>query len=141
MFLGLILLIAVLAIVFPKALIRFWIKLYELMFNFCVQKHKGLKYGFILFGAILILISIYLFFQKVMNVDIVGIFILLVISICLMFFSSYFSQSLIDYFKMALSFYEKHEKKLVLFTRLIGGLCVFIIIFLNLFNGQIWPKI
>lgn len=136
MLLGVILLIAVLSIVFPKILIRFWIKLYELMLNFCVQKHKGLKYGLILFGAILILISIYLFFQKVMNVDNVGIFILLVIGVCLMLFSNYFSQSLIDYFKMAFSFYEKHEKKLVIFTRLIGVLCVFIIVYLNLFNTQ-----
>lgn len=141
MFLIIIFLIAVLSIVFPKALIRFWIKLYRLLLNFSVQKHEEFKKIIILFGAFLFFVSVYLFSQKFINVDEVGIFILMVISICLMLFSKYFSQSLIDYFKMILSFYEREETKLVLFTRVIGIVCVAIIIYLKLFNGQTWPRI
>jgi hypothetical protein len=132
MFLVIILIVAVLSIIFPKALIRFWKKLYGFLLSFSVQKHKELKKVIILFGGILFFISIYLFSQRFINVDEFGIFILMAISICFMLFSKYFSQSLIDYFKMTLNFYERQETSLVLFTRIIGVVCVSIIIYFKL---------
>lgn len=135
MFLVIISAIAVLSIVFPKALIKIWIRLYRYMFNVSVKNQEKLKKILTLFGSILFFISIYLFFQRFQNVDEVGIFILMIISICLILFSKYFSQSLIDYFKMLLSFYESQEKNLVLFTRIIGVICVTVIIYFNIVNA------
>lgn len=128
--------IAVLTTVFPKVIIRIWIEIYTLLLKFGVQRHNELKKIIILFGVILFFISIYLFTQKFINVDEVGIFILMIISFCLMFFSKYFSQSIIDYLKKVFSLYENQGVKIILFTRILGILSIFIIIYLKFLNHQ-----
>lgn len=135
MFLVIVFIVALFTIVFPKSLIGFWINLFSWPLRFSGEKNEKFRYVFIMFGGMLFFMCVYLFYQKLINIDEVGIFILMAISIFLMFFSRYFSQSLIEYFKRTLNLYEKHEATLVLFTRIIGIICAVIITYFKLKHG------
>lgn len=134
MFLIVIFFIALIFVFLPQYLILYWIKFYEWLLDLSIKKEKYINYFFITLGFFLFILNIYLYNQNFKSVDRVGLFILLFISVSLIFFHSYFTRSISEYCKLILRYYKGNEQRTIVVTRMWGVICIAVIAFLKFFQ-------